>query len=1084
MSFVNIKLHTEYSLLEGVGSIEEYINKAKKNNQKILGITDTNMFASMYFYNECIANDIKPIIGFEVYIPGVNADGFHALTVYARNLEGLKEISKLSTISYEKRKLNFLNVDIEDIKSCKNIYVLSGGVKGEVIQYILNNDYYNAKKTLEFLKETFENFFFEVPLFDITKEQREYIYTLYSESGVSPIYTNDVYYVDPDDKILQKVFSAIKENRSINSVNNDIKLNGLYFKSENEMLNLYPKDLEEKGINNLKILCEDIDLLLGEDKVEFPRVDIPNNMSDREYIEYLINNKINEKYEKNIEKAKERVKYELDIIDKMGYIKYFLIVHDFINYAKKNDIYVGPGRGSAAGSIISYLLDITEVDPLKYDLIFERFLNPQRISMPDIDVDIEQERRMDLIEYIKHKYSPRNVSQIITFSTFKPALAIKDVARVLEIPEKNIRGLINKSSKLGFDNLGEFQEKYSYLINIAKRIENKVKNMSTHAAGVIITKKDMRENLPLVYDDYTKDYQIQYEANILEKLGYLKMDILGLKNLNIVKSTVKKLGLDIDVYNLPYEKEAFDLMNKGNVLGIFQSESTGMRSLAMQLKVNSIDDIALLLALYRPGPLESGYIPNLIEVKNKGKKIEYLHPILEKVLSPTYGMLVYQEQVMQLAQDISNYSLAEADELRKAMGKKNPEILKINRETFINRAIIPKDIASKIYDLIEKFGNYGFNKAHAISYAIITYQTLYFKAKYPKEFYSSVLTTELKVEKKLINAFLEMLKKKIYLLEPSVNKSGFEYEVEGNNIRMPLSALKEMSEKTAKDILNERNKNGEFKDIFDFVLRCKFLNKSNLEGLIYSGALDEFGYNRKTLINNLGDLSKWVDKKIKMEKDIHSVLFLNNEVNVEEYKFKKFDEYSFKELVDIEKEYMKISLRTQKILNENIYSRIFNNDDKVFVGYIEKVTNRVTRNNDLMANIIINNHNGSEEYMIFPKDYIKYSNIVNEGSIHIFVFGTLDDNKKFISQVHETDNLKNFMLSLKIEDENFDKRNELIEIIKKNKGNNSIKIYKKVDGKYLVSKMESKYNIAINDQVLKELIDLLGEENIRISLNK
>lgn len=1082
MSYSNIKLHTEYSLLEGVGSLEEYVKKAKEFNQSVLGITDTSMFAAMNFYNLCKFNDIKPIIGLEVYISGLNISGYYALTIYAKNLEGLKEISRLSTISYEKKKLNFLNVDIEDIKECENVYILSGGVKGEINQHIFNNDYYNAKKTLNFLKEEFNsNFLFEVPLFDMTKEQRENIFMLYKECNVRPIYTNDVYYLLKEDKILQKIFSAIKENRSINAVNGDIKIDGVYFKEEKEILNIYPKELEEICLKNQTKLCDEIDIELEYEEVEFPKVDIPKGISDREFIENLINLRLNEKYKNNIEEAKKRVEYELNIIDKMGYIKYFLIVNDFVSYAKKNNIYVGPGRGSAAGSIISYLLGITEIDPLKYGLIFERFLNPQRISMPDIDVDIEQERRGDLIEYIKDKYSANNVSQIITFSTFKPALALKDIARVLEIPEKNIRNLINKASKVGLNYLEEFLPKYSNLIDIAKRIENKVKNMSTHAAGIIITKNDMRENLPLIYDEYTKDYQIQYEANVLEKMGYLKIDILGLKNLNIVKSSVEKSNFNLDLYNLPYEKKAFEIMNSGEVLGIFQSESTGMRNLAMKLKVNSIEDIALLLALYRPGPLESGYIPTLIEVKNNGKKIEYLHPILEKVLSTTYGMLVYQEQVMQLAREISNYTLAEADELRKAIGKKNPDILKKNREIFINRSKIPKDIASKVYDLIEKFGNYGFNKAHAISYAVITYQTLYFKAMYPKEFYCSVLTTELKVEKKLINAFLEMLRKKILLLEPSVNKSSYEYTIEEDNIRIPLSALKEMSEKTARDVYNERNKNGIFIDIFDFVIRCKFLNKNNLEGLIYSGALDEFGYTRKTLINNLTELLKWTAKKIKKETDVHSFLFLKTEETIEKFEFKILNEYSFKELVEFEKEYIKLSMRTQKLLNDNVFMKIFNNVDDIFVGYIEKVLNKVTKNNDLMANLIINNYKGTEEYMIFPKDYLKYGDYILEGNICIFVLGNLKDNKKFISKVYSINNLKNFTLSLKIEDENFSKREELIEIIKNNSGENAIKIYKKYQDKYIVTRMDKKYNISLEEKVIIKLIKLLEEKNIRIS---
>ena len=347
----------------------------------------------------------------------------------------------------------------------------------------------------------------------------------------------------------------------------------------------------------------------------------------------------------------QRIKYELDVIDNMGYIRYFLIVMDFISYAKNNNIYIGAGRGSAAGSIISYILGITEVDPIKYGLFFERFLNPERISMPDIDVDIEQERRGEVIEYLKRKYGVRNVSQIITFSTFKPALALKDISKVLEIPEKSIKGIIETSKKNGLEKLDDNRDVVKKLIGYAKRIENKLKNMSTHAAGVIISKNDMRNELPLVFNG--KDYQVQYEAQVLEELGYLKMDLLGLKNLNTIKSSVEKSGLKDNIYKLKDEKEAYNLLNLGDTLGIFQCESPGITKLAKQLKIESLEDIALLLALYRPGPLESGYIDSLIEAKNnKNFKVKYLHPLLEKILSPTYGVLVYQEQVMQIAREI------------------------------------------------------------------------------------------------------------------------------------------------------------------------------------------------------------------------------------------------------------------------------------------------------------------------------------------------------------------------------------------------------------------------------------------------
>lgn len=1077
-----IKLHSEYSLLEGVGSIKEYIAKAKSLNVDTLALVDNAMFASIDFFENCKKNNIKAIIGLDVYIKGIKSNDYHILSIYSKNYNSLKNIYKLSTISFTKKIKDINVVEIEDILNCgDDIYILSGGIKSEFMYHFLNKEYELAKEVLFSLSKHFgDKFYFEMPLFDITLDEKEALVKIYNEVKLKTLAINEVYYTNKEDKILQKIFTAIKTNKTITEVKDDIKRDGFYFKSKEEIKNIYPENIMEEIEKNLSYFKNSININMEFENVEFPSVDIPNNISERAYIESLIEDKIHIKYPNNLEKAKKRVKYELDIIENMGYIKYFLIVYDFIKFAKNNNIYVGPGRGSAAGSIVSYLLDITEVDPLKYGLIFERFLNPQRISMPDIDIDIEQERRMEVIEYIKNKYSINNVSQILTFSTFKPALAIKDVARVLEIPEKSIESYIKKVNKNGLDSISEDKKNIKLLIDYAKRIENKPKNMSTHAAGIIITKENMYDNLPLIYNEYTKDYQIQYVANVLESLGYLKIDILGLKNLNIIKSTIERANLNLDIYNLEEDEEVFKLFNDGEMLGIFQSESDGIRSLAMKLKINSLEDIALLLALYRPGPLESGYIPNLIETKNKNKKISYIHPSLEKILMPTYGVLVYQEQIMQIAREISGYSLSEADELRKAIGKKNQELLEKNREIFISRATIPKNIASKIYDLIEKFGNYGFNKAHAISYAKITYQTIYLKHKFKKEFYASVLSSELKDEKKLLKAYLELRKSKIDILYPSINKSTNRYEVLDNNILMPLSAAKSMSEKSAKDILKEREKNGEFKNIFDLLNRVPSLNKSNIEGLIYSGSLDEFKYNRKTLINNLEEIIKWNSKKKKLKEDIFSNLFLGIKNEIDDFKFKKEEEYSFNELINFEKEYLKFSKKSYEELDKSILARVFKNEENIKIGYINNIKNKITKNSELMSNVIITTNEGIEEYLVFPKILYQYSNLLVENTLILYESKTLDDNKKMINKVYSINNLENCMLNLRI-NENFDKKEELKNIIKENKGENLLTIYLLEKNKYKQQILNKKYSIKISEEVLNEISNILGEENVRIS---
>lgn len=1058
------RIHSEYSLLEGVGSIDEYINKAKELDVKTLAITDFSMFAALKFYNSCKKNGIKPIIGIEIYLKGViDEENLYSLTLLAKNEQGVRDIYMLSTISYERSEYDKNFILMEDLqKHSENIYILSGGVNSELVANILKNDYNKSKKVLENLLEKIE-VILEIPAFTMHDYQRLMFDKLIEELNVKNVEVNEIYYVDKKDKILQKIFAAIKENRTLKTVQNDKKQDGLHFLED------------RKSSNDLEKLIENIDIVLDEKNVEFPLIKIPDGLNEREYILQILEKNKKIKYPNITKEIQDRIDYELNVIDKMGYIKYFLIVQDFIKYAKENDIFVGPGRGSAAGSIISYLLGITELDPIKYGLIFERFLNPERISMPDIDVDIEQERRMDLIEYIKQTYGSRNVSQIITFSTFKPTLALKDLARVFEIPEKNIRKLLDESKELSLDGLEDNREMVKTLIEYAKRIEGKLKNSSTHAAGVIITKEDMRENLPLSYDSYTKDYQIQFEASILESLGYLKMDVLGLKNLNVIKTVVKKIGKDMDIYNLPECKEAYELLNTGSTMGIFQCESRGITQLAMNLKIHSLEDIALLLALYRPGPLESGLIPNLIATKNnKNIKVKYIDPFLEEILAPTYGVLVYQEQVMQIAQKISGYSLAKADELRKAIGKKNAELLKQNRKTFIENATISKNRAEKIYDLIENFGNYGFNKAHAISYANITYQTAYLKAKYPREFFASLLTTELKVEKKLVNSYAEMLKRNIEMYPPSINESTEVFEVQENGIRIPLSALKEMSEKTAKDVVEERQKNGKFKDFLDFIQRCRFLNKSNLEGLIYSGAFDEFNIERKKLIVNLQDAIKWADKKIKADTDIYSSLFLNMSMEVKEYEWVETGEYSIDEIIKLEKEYIKLSMKNTQILKNELVYNIFTSSDYT-IGYIETENNRVTKKNELMSIVNIFSMDGSKEYLIFPKEYTKVAKIIEKGNIVCFKSTSLDNNRHNIVDAFAINDFSRYNISIKI-DENFEFKDEIKKYILESKGEDTLNIY------FGENKQKNVRHITLDREFVEKMVEFLGKNNVRLQI--
>ena len=728
----------------------------------------------------------------------------------------------------------------------------------------------------------------------------------------------------------------------------------------------------------------------------------------------------------NLENVLERAEYELEIIDKMGYNGYFIIVWDFIKFSRENGIYVGPGRGSAAGSIVSYALNITEIDPLKYNLIFERFLNPERISMPDIDIDFDQEQREIVIDYVVNKYGTEYVAHIITFGTLKARLAIRDVGRVLNVSLAKVDKIakmipFNTELKEALNNIPEFKKMYETdeeikkVIDYSLKLEGKVRHASVHAAGVVISKDVLSDEIPTYSDGKTKIVSTQYQMKELEELGILKMDFLGLKNLTILRKTVENINLEkkrkgqkdkVILNDIPLNDEkTYELLTKADTMGVFQCESAGIRSLMKKMKIEKFEDIIALLALYRPGPLRSGMVDDFINIKNNKTEIKYIDNSLKYILEETYGIILYQEQVMKIVSEMANYSLGEADELRRAIGKKIPELMKKNREKFVKNAqkkgvLIKK--ANEIYDLVEKFGGYGFNKSHAVAYGLVAYQLAYLKANYPLEFYTSILNSVIGDSTKSAIYITECRRKNISIEAPDVNRSTDIYYHNGKSIILPLSIIKDVGTLAARTILDERNKSGNFGDYFDFVARVvlRKINRTQLERLISAGALDDFDLGRTTMLNTLDDAIKYA-KLIQVP--FGTQLSIDPQLVSKPVVIRMKD--SQEELSENEKAALGFNLGEQPIVHLRQKLGItypplaeLNSNRGLYRGfaYIQSVRQIRTRKGDLMCFLKLTDETGESDMAVMPNLYSQYSQYLVKG-VYIQFYAKIQDEASFLA---------------------------------------------------------------------------------------
>ena len=881
--FVHLHVHTEYSLFDGTCRIKDLVSYVKSLGQTALAITDHGvMYGAVYLYRECLAQGIKPIIGCEVYVtrgsrferPKGEKEKLGHLILLAETNEGYQNLVKICSKGWTEGYFHKPRVDHDLLqKYHKGVIAMSACVAGELPQAILNHDMDEARKVIQFYVDTFgkDNYFIELQNHQLPEEAacRPTLAALAKEYGLGLVATNDFHYVRKEDARSQEIKLCISTGSTLDDPNHFRFANDeFYCKSGEEMkaiLGQYEGALE----NTAKIADRcNVTFTFGDHKL--PSFDVPEGETSASYLRKLCEAAIPERYPHPTGEEQKRLDYELSVIDQMGFSDYFLIVMDFIHYAKTHEVPIGPGRGSAAGSIVAYLLHITEIDPLRFDLLFERFLNPERVSMPDIDTDLCYRGRGKVIEYLARKYGDSQVAQIITFGTLAARAVIRDVGRVMNLPLRDVDkiakmvpsgpGVTLKKTLEGskeFKSLYESDQTVHTLIDHCLDLEGLSRNSGTHAAGVVICSQPVDDYVPiqLTQDDFI---QTQYEKDLVEQLGLLKMDLLGLRNLTVIHDALEMIkanrGIDLDIERIPsVDEKTCQMLCEGDTIGVFQSESTGFTNLLMKLHPDRFEDLIPMVALYRPGPLGSGMAEDFIKRKHGEIPIEYPHPSLEPILKETYGVILYQEQVMQIASAMGGFSLGQSDMLRRAMGHKEPEILQKNRDTFVTGAVkngVKEETANYVFDLMVHFAGYGFNKSHSVCYGWIAWQTAYLKAHFRPEFMAAMMTCYNGDKNKVSRYISDTKRAGVEVAAPDVNLSEAYFSVSGNKILFGLDGIQNVGENAVESIISARKKAGPFKSLSDFLERVdgKGLNSRAYESLIRCGALDSFGPNRSQLL--------------------------------------------------------------------------------------------------------------------------------------------------------------------------------------------------------------------------------------------
>jgi DNA polymerase III subunit alpha len=1022
--FVHLHTHSDFSLLDGAAPIPRLVARAKELGMRHLALTDHgNMFGALKFYLECKANDINPILGSEFYVASAsrhiksgseNGNRYSHLILLAMNSEGYKNLIQLSSLSYTEGFYYKPRIDFELLEAHSGgLICLSACLGGEIPFLLRNDNYAAAKERAGYYRDLFGEGRYYLELQDHglpdQKKINPLLLQLSKETGIPLVAANDIHYISQEDANAQDILICIGTNRKKHELERmKFPSDQFYMKSGNEMAALFPYAPE--AIENSVRIAQ-----MCRIEIELPGPLLPNYAipegyrSPEEYLRSLTMEGLSARYPVITEEIRGRTEFELDVITSMGFTGYFLIVWDFIHWAKVHEIPVGPGRGSGAGSIVAYALTITDIDPLKYDLLFERFLNPDRISMPDFDIDFCFERRQEVIDYVTAKYGKDRVGQIITFGTLKAKAVVKDVARVLDISfaESNeITKLIPSDPKMTLEKafaqeprLAEMEQKggvYAELFDVSRRLEGLNRHCSTHAAGIVIGHDALTEYVPLYREPNTGAVSTQYTMDLLENCGLVKMDFLGLKTLTQISNAVKlirKRGIDFDISAIPDNDPAtFALLGEGRSASIFQFESSGMQGILKTAKPGSIEDLIALNALYRPGPMAN--IPQFIECKNGRTAIRYPHPDLEETLKPTYGVIVYQEQVMKVGQIIGGFSLGKADIMRRAMGKKKIREMETLKAEFIDGALkkgYSEQFARDIFDMLAPFAGYGFNKSHAAAYSVIAYQTAYLKANYPLEFMAATLTNEINSTDKLAQYISEVTAMGIEILPPDINLSERVFGVADGKISYGLVAIKNVGSGVVSRIIEEREKQGPYSSFIDFLNRidARSANRKTLESLIKAGTFDRMGVNRATLLLNLENLTEYVSRRKEAEQFGQVSLFdMQEEQELGNFEMQPVEEISNAQKLEYEREllgfyfsghpledYREIWKRCVRV-DLSRPDRFIGGNSCNLLGIVTARRTIVTRKGEPMAFVTIEDFQGSTELIFFPKVWVEHRHLV------------------------------------------------------------------------------------------------------------
>lgn len=1181
MSFTHLHVHTEYSLLDGSSKIKELVARAKELGMDSMAITDHGvMYGVIDFYRAAREVGIKPILGCEIYVapgsrfdkdPSKGANRYYHLVLLAENDIGYHNLMKIVSRGFTEGFYYKPRVDYEILEQYhEGIIALSACLAGEIPVYIRRGEYEKAKEAAIRMERIFGkgNFFLELQDHGIREQTlvNTELLKLSRELSIDLVATNDIHYTYESDAEAHDILLCIQTGKKVTDENRMRYEGGQYFcKSEQQMAELFPYARE--ALENTHKIAErcNVEIVFGEQKV--PKFDVPGGQDAFSYLKQLCEEGLLMRYGQNPSKELwDRLYYELNTIKNMGYVDYFLIVGDFIKYARDNGIAVGPGRGSAAGSIVAYCLTITNIDPIKYQLLFERFLNPERVSMPDIDIDFCFERRQEVIDYVVRKYGKEKVVQIITFGTMAAKMVIRDVGRVLDIPYNQVDAvakMIPAELKMTIDKamqinpelrtLYESDETMKKLIDLSRRLEGLPRHSSMHAAGVVIGQKAIDEFVPLSRGSEDA-ITTQFTMTIIEELGLLKMDFLGLRTLTVIQDAVKLINRHrsepLVLEDIDYsDGSVYEMMSQAKTEGIFQFESSGMRSFLKELKPECLEDLIAGTSLYRPGPMD--FIPKYIKGKRDKASIKYACPQLEKILAPTYGCIVYQEQVMQIVMELAGYTMGRSDLVRRAMSKKKEAVMEEERQNFVygNEAEgvdgcikrgIPEEVAQHIYDDMIDFAKYAFNKSHAAAYAVVSYQTAYLKCHYPVEFMAALLTSVVNNSNKITEYVYDCRQMGIEMLPPDVNEGEYQFSVSEGKIRYGMGAIKSIGKNVIDNVVSEREKNGPYKNLKDFIKRLsgKDANRRTVEALIKSGAMDCLEGTRKQklaiYLDVMGAVQK--EKKDSIAGQMSLMDFFGETVQKEfEITLPDIGEFSKEELLSHEKDVLGIYIsghpleEYEELLNKNITATTLQfqveptdqtegarqdvslaegqlqqlqlekdkreKNDKVILtdkaidkkryvigGIVVSERTTLTKKNQAMAFLMLEDLMGTVEVVVFPNAYKKYRQWIAEDK-KIFVKGRADvseqEGKMICEEIIPFDALPKELWIQFPDKENFEKSEmELLHSITENKGQSPVIVYCKKER--MVKKLEKLYFVSLTTPYINELFERFGKENVKI----